>query len=315
MRLQISFPKNAGGNQGFKYIYENILYRLQQKYKNILIEWNDTENLVAEGHTVPGSFGGISNLSIVNLDNKKCSILSFADQAETHTLNNHGYDDFNIVQVMGGLRYSDNEFTEHDISKRYNIDYKLFPYPIPFADFDEFAETHRGIYNPSTRLKKVFFAGAFHGERAAILSHMDKHPLIDTYRWVSRYDYYKLFTQYTMAISLNGNGEFCVRDLESFGLGAPVIRSELKMNRFGGLIPDVHYIRGSDPSPRAWMDYPGYTFKQIAEQFIDRIETTINDEALLTNVANNGLMYYKTYCRYETIVNLFIETFDVEILR
>jgi hypothetical protein len=62
------------------------------------------------------------------------------------------------------------------------------------------------------------------------------------------------------------------------------------------------------------MVYPGYTSKQIAEQFIDRIETTIVDEEFLKTISLNGIDYYTNFCTYPYIINLFMQLFDRSIL-
>ena len=316
MCLQITFSRYAGGNEGFQFIYMGILEQLKIKYPNISIIWNNTDDLVASGNTVTASFGGVANLSIQNLNTNKCSILSFADIAEVHTYKNHGFDPYHIVEVFGGLRWGSNEFTAEDISAKFNFKHHPFPYPVPYADFSSYVQNNRIMYDPTTRIRKAFFAGMQHAERAALLQHMRHHPLIDVYDdSVFRHDYYQLMNKYAIAISLNGNGEWTIRDIECFGMGIPAIRSELKaILRHDPVIPDVHYIRGSVASGIAWMSYPEYTWKQIADQFIDRIEKVMYEDDFLISVSKAGLDYYEKYCSNVYIRDLFIKLFDPEIL-
>jgi hypothetical protein len=35
-------------------------------------------------------------------------------------------------------------------------------------------------------------------------------------------------SQYALTLSFNGNGEWCLRDVESMGLGIPTVRAEMK---------------------------------------------------------------------------------------
>ena len=144
---------------------------------------------------------------------------------------------------------------------------------------------------------------------------MRDHPLIDVYDiGFPKEEYWNLMNEYAVILSLNGNGEFCVRDVEGMGFGIPVIRSELKSMRHYPLAPDVHYIKGSVVSDIAWMSYPGYTAQEIAQQFIEKLETIVYDDDFLMEIHTNGLRYYEQYGSNQKIVELFFELFDPAIL-
>lgn len=313
MRLMITYPKTQ--NHGFNYVYDHVTVKLQEKYPNFSIERFDSSDYTTPEGVMVYSYGGGSNLSIVNLDTKKCIILSFADIAQ-YCMRGHGYDDFEIVEVYGGLSWNDSEFTVQEISDKWQIRYVPFQYPLPYDDFEQYVETHRTPYNPSSKIRKAIFLGMRHPERGHILDHLKNHPLFEIPDYYyPRHEYWSEMSKYAMIISLNGNGEFCVRDVEGYGLGIPTIRSELKAQlRYHPLIPNVHYIRGSEPSTTSRLAYKS-SYKEVAEQFIHTVETTIHNDEFLMNISNTALQYYENYCKFEYITNLFVELFDPEMLR
>lgn len=313
MRLLITYPKTQ--NHGFNYIYDHVTEKLKNKYQDFTIErFDSTDYRTPEGVMVY-SYGGGSNLSIINLDTKKCVVLSFADIAQ-FCMRGHGYDDFQIVEVYGGLSWGNSEFTPQEISNRWQIRYVPFQYPLPYDDFDLYVQTHRTPYNPSSKIRKAIFLGMYHPERLHILDHLKNHPLFelpDSY--YPRHEYWAEMSKYAMILSLNGNGEFCVRDVEGYGLGIPTIRSEFKAKiRYHELLPNVHYIKGSEPSDTSRLTYKS-SYKEVAEQFVHAVETTMYDDEFLTNVSNNSLYYYENYCKFDYITDLFVELFDPEVLK
>jgi len=128
-------------------------------------------------------------------------------------------------------------------------------------------------------------------------------------------DYYKKLSEYAIALSFNGNGEWCLRDVEAMGLGIPTLRSEMKTPFYKGLTPGINYIKGTEPSNTAFMTYPGTLFHEIADQFIDNIEKSIDNEELLNSISKNNLEYYDKYLLPDKIVNEFFNVFDLEILK
>jgi hypothetical protein len=286
---------------------------LVETHPNIEFEWNNTQPL-NKPYYKTYNFGGISNLSIVNPENTKCSIMSFADFNEPIIQRGHDWEPFNVVQIYAGLRWGNSCLTKEEIQSTYGIEYIPFQYPIAYADFDAFLEQYRTEYDPTQKIRKAMFAGASYDNRKNILDCLSTHPLIDIHDSMDRHQYYHLMKEYAVALSLNGNGEWCVRDFEAMGLGIPVLRSQAKTNFYNPITHDVHYIRGSDPSPEAWFIYSGYTPKQIADQFIDKLITVIHDDEYLKSISINGLMYYEMFGKNDKIVKLFLDTFNPLVL-
>lgn len=315
MRLLISYPKTQ--NHGFNFVYKDVTRLLKEKYPNVSIETYDCEDIA--NLVQPCAYCGGSNMSIVNLDTKKCAILSFADMAQIHVFAGHGFDDFKIMEVYGGLAWGESQATPQEISDAWKIRYVPFQYPLPYDDFEEYISKNRTPYDPSTKIRKAVFLGMYHPERVHVLEHLKNHPLFEIpNNYHPRHEYWSEMSKYAMILSLNGNGEFCVRDIEGYGLGIPTVRSELKAQlRYHPLIPNVHYIKGSEPSKSSRMSYRDgsmASYKEIAEQFIHTVETTMYNDELLTNISNNALQYYENYCKFEYISKLFVDLFEPEIL-
>lgn len=315
MRLLISYPKTQ--NHGFNFVYNNIATQLKAKYPQFDIQTYDCAEVV--NLVQHSAYCGGCNLSIINLDTKKCVILSFADIAQIHAFAGHGFDEFKIMEIYGGLAWGESQATPQEISDRWQIRYVPFQYPLPYDDFEEYLQTNRTPYNPSSKIRKAIFLGMQHTERRHVLEHLQHHPLFEIpANYYSRHEYWSEMNKYAMILSLNGNGEFCVRDIEGYALGIPTVRSELKaQTRYHPVVPDVHYIRGSEPSNSSRMTYKDsslLSYKQIAEQFVDAVETSMYNDELLINISNNGLQYYENYCKFNYISDLFVELFNPEAL-
>lgn len=311
MRLTINYPHTQ--NHGFNYVYKHVEAGLRKKYPTFEITHNDCADIA---HLVQqASLCGGSSLSIVNEDTKKCIILSFTDVAEIHVYAGHGYDHLHIIEVYGGLAFGNENLTPQGISDRWKIRYVPFQYPLPYDNFEEHVQNNRKPYNPNEKIRKAIFLGALHPERQHIVDHLEGHPLFDIRKeYVAKEDYWNEMSKYAMILSLNGNGEFCVRDVEGYGLGIPTVRSEIASNtRFYPLIPDVHYIRGSEPSSTCRLGYRS-SYKEIAEQFIEAVEKTMYNDDLLMQISQNGIDYYENYCKFDSITNLFLDLFEPEVL-
>jgi hypothetical protein len=122
-------------------------------------------------------------------------------------------------------------------------------------------------------------------------------------------------SQYALTLSFNGNGEWCLRDVESMGLGIPTVRAEMKTPFYKGLYPGVNYIKGMKPSPNAHMTFYQHSFEDTAACYIDAVEKAINDEELLMSISKNNTEYYDKYLLPNKIAMEFFNVFDLEILK
>jgi hypothetical protein len=128
-------------------------------------------------------------------------------------------------------------------------------------------------------------------------------------------NYYEKMSQYALTLSFNGNGEWCLRDVESMGLGIPTVRAEMKTPFYKGLQPGVNYIKGMNASPNAHMTFYQVPFEETAASYIDAVEKVINNEELLMSISKNNIEYYDKYLLPNKIVDEFFNVFDLEILK
>jgi hypothetical protein len=84
-------------------------------------------------------------------------------------------------------------------------------------------------------------------------------------------------------------GDFCLRDIEMFGLGIPVIRPRYIVETTDPLIPDVHYI-----SVDAEFDssYRYANHEELSKKIAKRYLEVIEDITILDKVATNAKKWY-----------------------
>jgi hypothetical protein len=317
MHLVFEYPFDGGGNQGFGYVFNRIFEDISLYYPNKVpakSRIHTPEIFYPCQH--PGGRCGISTMKITNKENNKTTVLSFWDRTidvvQSKAL---GWEDLNIVHVIGGLGVY---LSPEEIQEQYNVKFTPFLYPLEFLSSYKYIEQYRGSYNLNERIKKACFIGWVYDSRKQIADILNKHPLfevIGTEAGLRGEPYYEKMSQYALTLSFNGNGEWCLRDVESMGLGIPTVRAEMKTPFYKGLIPGVNYIKGMEPSTNAHMTFGGYSFEDTAAYYIDAVEKAFNNEELLYSVSQNNIDYYDKYLLPNKIVDEFFNVFDLEILK
>jgi len=308
MNLTFFFDEKAAGNPYFHYIYHSIYNRFITLYPEFNIK-----------HKQPDSWyqsapGGMSNFQIINDDNNKTIVMSFWDRGMDVFQKGLGWEEYQIVQYIGGLGlYLNSE----QIKETYSIDHIPYQYPLGVPHSYDYVDEFRVDYNPESKIRKAVFIGQVYGVRKELEPWFKNHPLIDWFdgtAGIGGRDYYNKLKDYRIALSLNGTGEFCLRDLEAMGLNIPVVRSEILTPFYNPLIPDYHYIKASEPCDQACYVYRNIPTNILAEQFIYQIEKNIDDFDNLTKIANNGYEYFDKYSRPDYIIDLFFKLVKVNNL-
>jgi len=300
----------GGPNEGFTATYTKIYEKFNQHYPDI----NKTHVLKGIGHCDhTGGRCGISSMAIINADNNKATVLAFWDRGTEIIFGNSwsGWAGVNIVHCIGGLGVS------IDRLPTFPIKFTPFHYPLEKLVRYDYIQNYRRPYVPIEKVQKACFIGNIYNGREKIVEELRKHPLFDIYGIDANYHnsaYFEKMSEYVLTLSLNGNGELCMRDFESMGLGIPVVRSEVKSMMSPPFIDGQNYIKGAAPSFDAWFVYGGKDV-QIAEQFIHSVETVISNHELLNTVSQNGIQYFDEYCYPEKIAEKFFDVFDLDILR
>jgi len=313
MRIQVEFCFDGKNNFGFKTIFNGIYEKLITLYPNVLFNKVSLDEVYPFCGN-PGGRCGSSSMNIINLDNNKTVVLSFWDRS-MEVLYKDLWHELDVVHLIGGLGMQE---TSEEIKNKRNVLYSPFLYPIDTENGYNYIDKIREPYQYDKKIKKACFIGWLYQDREIISNILKTHPLFDIYGIEHNYrglKYYEKINDYALTLSFNGNGEWCIRDAESIGLGIPIVRSELKTEFYGGFKPGEDYIRGSVPSDNASFYYPGYTHKQIAEQFIDAVENVIKNEELLTTISKRNVEYYDNNLRLPKIIDKFFTIFNIDNLK
>ena len=310
MVLVIEYSQDMCGNYGFQTVFDGIYEQIKYHYRNVCFIRKYNSVVPYSGAGSPySSF----TLKIINPKNKKTVVLSFWDRGLDIL---SGWDNYIIVHLIGGLgMYLSSE----ELLKQYNIKHTPFFYPLGLKECYDFIEELRTPYNYEEKIKQAVFIGVDYEPRKSISKVLNKHPLFNiiphnSERYLYGKPYYEEVNKYAISLSFNGNGEFSHRDFESFGLGIPVVRSELLTQFHEPLIPDKHYIVGTVPALKADMWYPTHTNNEIAEQYINKVEELMDNSELLTELSNNGIKYFENYLYPDKMIDKFFEIFDITLL-
>lgn len=308
LHLDILFDWEAAGNPFFYKIYHNI-YKTLRLQKGLKVTHIQPDYSDGACMSCPG---GRSNFQIINPLNNKSILMSFWDRGMDVFQAGLGWEKYDIKQYIGGIGMHK---TSRQIMEDYGIRHEPFQYPLGVAGSDEMIDIAKAKNLP--KKEKAVFIGQIYGTREELVNHFSKTGFIDVFDPSAGFvgqSYYDKMSEYGLIISLNGNGEFCMRDLEGFGLGVPVVRSMLKTRFHNQLVPNVHYLVGSAACPDAWHSYKTMDIKNVAESFIRTIEGAFYDPNKLNYVGNMGEIYYRNYANPAYISNLFIDLIDINEL-
>lgn len=258
---------------------------------------------------------GLLMCTLINKSTNKAILINLADRLEPNILPNHGYDQFSIEQIIGGMSVSKFEYDK----QRDFIKDKRLPLMIPVdkVSEDEYLLSYTKIQRP--KIKKAFFLGNVYSGRSEIVDILKKHPLFEIQHSIREEglpfkDYIEEMQKYSLCLSLNGFAEICYRDIEAMATYVPIIRSEFLNEYYGELIPNFHYIVGSEPCDDGFLRYEKPS-KYIAEQFIEKVEEVIENEDYLNFIAENGRKYYEENCNIKAIVKNAIKLININLLK
>lgn len=308
MELICFFDENGVGNPYFKLVYNLIYNRLKNEHPKI------TFTHLQSNEKCFSCPGGGSNFQIINPSNNNTILMSFWDKGMDPLKRTFGWENYNIIQYVGGLSIN---ISSEEIKKLYNINHTPFQYVLGTPNAYDYVDQCRYVYYPDQKIKKAIFIGAIYADRLDIVQYIKNHPyieIISNEKGINGKDYFEEISKYRIALSLNGNGEFCLRDLECMGIGIPVVRSELMTQFYNPLIPDYHYIKGSRACPEAWFTYRGINKKIIAEEFIENIEKIIDNYDTLLSISKKQIEYFDNYCKPDYICDLFMKIVKINEL-
>jgi hypothetical protein len=119
--------------------------------------------------------------------------------------------------------------------------------------------------------------------------------------------------QFKLALSIGGGGgyicgDFCLRDIEMFGLGIPVLRPTYAVEVADPLIPNHHYIAvDTDFTDEFRYKNPEVLASKIAQRYRE----VINATDYLQQVANNARNWYITNMEVPTITDTILKALNL----
>jgi hypothetical protein len=221
---------------------------------------------------------------IENMDTGEFVILSVSDDLSHCILNEQSNPYLKKVLVS---QFIPTKMSSH-------IGKNLYKYS-PWIYFQAIVIDLEPFYQKRTRElpteDKLYFKGTSLDDRL-ILNHINK-DIITTFNPISYNLYFDEIIKHKIALSVDGRGEFCYRDIECFAIGVPIIRFEYDSVMYDPLIPNYHYI--SIPRPPDMKLYRlGNQFH--AELLMERYKEVLNDTEFLNYISRNARKYYEKNC-------------------
>lgn len=275
------------------YYYQNYDIYITSDLFNFLTENGFKINKLDKSNFLP-NFPNIKNVIkrvviVENVDNKDFFIIDHIDNC-----------DINNIKPLLSLpnckfvikyQYKDGEYGEYSN--------KIFPY----VYMERNPILYKKIINNisiNSNIPLMFFKGNKIYGREYILERLEKLKVLNS-NYLERsneQDYFKEMSNYKIAISLPGNGNFCHREFECFGLGIPVLMPKHKNRLYHSLIPNYHYI---DPDIK---DNDSLDDKVI--KIYSKFSNKVKDNDFLNFIAANAKEYYNNYVKYDNNIKLML---------
>lgn len=227
---------------------------------------------------------------IENLQNGEFVMMSVSDNITSGVINEQRNPKFKKALLS---QYLPSDVISH--AGKYVYKYSPWTYFF-FQNFDLDPYYQKRILNPPVD-DRLYFRGTSLDDRT-ILNFFDK-KIITPFHPVDTDVYFDDIIKYKIALSVDGRGEFCYRDIECFAMGIPIIRFEYVSPMIDPLIPDYHYI--SIPRPDDMVLYRTGTAEH-AKLLEERYYNVLNDEPFLKYIAKNAREYYLKNCTMDAVI-------------
>ena len=257
------------------------------------------ENAHKERFPVKLSKGGDSNFLMLeceyvieNLENGEFVILSIADELSHAVINEQSNHFLKKVLIS---QFNTKKLYLHIDNKNYH---KYSPWTYFQSQIFDLESFYRKRLSIVPSKEKLFFRGTSLEDRR-FLYELSDDVLEKNFSSVPPDSYFNEIINHKIALSIDGRGEFCYRDIECFAIGVPIIRFEFESVFYDKLIPNYHYI--SIPRPQD-MDLYRMGNSSDAKLMEDRYREVINDEEFLNFISKNAREYYLKNCEIENNV-------------
>jgi len=233
---------------------------------------------------------------IENLDNGEFVVLSVADDL-SHAILNEAKNP--LLKKVLISQFLPKKIHDHVFQNFY----KYSPWTYFQSNMDNIEGYYQKRIDNEPKEIKLYFKGTSLEDRK-ILHYLDKN-IITNFNPVVPNQYFNDIINHKLALSVDGRGEFCYRDIECFGIGVPILRFEYASKFYSELIPNYHYI--SIPRPHD-MDLYRLGNQSHAKLLEQRYYEVIDNDEFLNFIANNARRYYEKNCE---INNAIINTFNL----
>jgi hypothetical protein len=297
---------------------QNLLNELNQNYN---VNWfnldgadkfhykNDCDVLIDQGSILIFEFD----------DTKEFKTFDFGD-APTLTLQLSKSKNF-IGAAIGQYNKELWDQTIKDRELREKIKPSVYPetcWQFGIENYDQVSE-----YRKNVELKKeLFWRGSIYKDpnrvefdrRIAIEYIAKKLPNFHFGHYPLPFDHYineSIHFKLALCFGVGGGytcGDFCLRDIELYGLGIPTIRPKYAVQTEDPLIPDYHYV-----SIDCQFDET-YRYKNpdiLADRIIERYQEVINDQDYLEQISNNARKWYIDNISHPNITNKILKALEL----
>jgi UDP-glucose 4-epimerase len=228
--------------------------------------------------------------AIENLKNGEIVIMSVSDDITSGVINEKANPKFkkallaqyirsNVLYHIGQYAYKYSPWT-YFVAKKFNLE----PY-----------YQKRMLSLPKD--ERLYFKGTSLDDRT-ILNYIDKN-IITSFNPVPMDSYFDEIINHKIALSVDGRGELCYRDIECFAIGVPILRFEYVSEMHDPLIPNYHYISIPRPSDMVLYRTGNANHAKLIEQ---RYYEVLNDDDFLKFIAQNARKYYEKNCTMNVIL-------------
>lgn len=289
-------------------IFEKLTQNLINLYPNIKFELEDSigysEKLGIHHNGNRGQKFGYHRMIIQNLDNKKYFVVNYYDSLQSiHSINN--WDTENLVEVFSSTGAHQNLIYFNSN----NFNYTPSSYCCRQVEDEDY------LLNCTTNIStetNLIFRGNLYLFRK-FLKNDSRFKIINThYDKLSERDYLRELQDNFISLSLNGIGEICHRDIESFGAFSTVIRPELNVQFHNRLIPDYHYI--SIPTKDLdGLDTTAY-YIEISNRIYNRYLEVKDDKEYLRSIALNARKWFEENCTIDGNVKILTKLINFKKL-
>lgn len=289
-------------------IFDQLFKELVKTYTNIKFNLIDSlaysEELGIHHHGFPGCKFGYHRFIIENSSTKKYFVVNYYDTLTSiHEIN--GWDTENLVEIFSSTgAHKDTVYYREN-----TVEYTPSSYCIRSVKGDEYFNSIDTFNKTNTSLS---FRGNLYLFRK-FLSSDKRFNIVNTYyENLDETEYYKELLSNTISLSLNGTGEICHRDIESFAASCVVIRPELTVKFKNPLINGKHYIgvKTKDLEDVNTQDF----YRILSDRLYSKYIEIKDDKQLIEEISNNARQWYKQNGSIKANVDILLDLINLSKL-